>query len=254
MSPAAEFTDDFEEAWEALEMARMLHEKFGDSAGVATVRMSLGDACADVDQWEDAVKEYGEAARLYASIQPNRFADFEFVSLFFFCCPLCSRRTVEALFLHGLSLQMTGSKNECRNAMSSAHDTMVQVIAALPESEDAERKELETILAELKEVTHFQFAKVSNSDLTAQRQKVQQVSTEEFWELRNAEEKIKAQLDNEEDGDEELGEGQEREDAAEVRKRLIDDTPIPELEGEAEAAAVAAEAPKRQKTDPNENA
>ncbi len=42
---AAEFTDDFEEAWEALEMSRMVYEKFEELVGVASVRMSLGE-CA----------------------------------------------------------------------------------------------------------------------------------------------------------------------------------------------------------------
>jgi hypothetical protein len=31
-----------------------------------------GDACSDVDQWDDAIKEYGEAARLFGAHIPDR--------------------------------------------------------------------------------------------------------------------------------------------------------------------------------------
>jgi hypothetical protein len=68
---------------------------------------------------------------------------------FFFCT---SRRAVEALFLHGLALQMTGQRDLCRAAIEGARDSMRRVIAALPQTEEAEKAELETILGELEEV------------------------------------------------------------------------------------------------------
>ncbi len=86
---AAEHTEDFEAAWDALEMARTIFEQARDELNVAKVRLSLGDACAEVDEWEDAVKEYGDAANILVRVSGD------------------NRRTVEALFLWGLALQMT---------------------------------------------------------------------------------------------------------------------------------------------------
>jgi hypothetical protein len=92
---AAEHAEDFEEAWSALEMARMIFEKCGDLTSTAKVRLSLGDACADVEQWEDAAKEYGTAASILEELEPD------------------GRRTCEALFLWGLALQMLRETRVC---------------------------------------------------------------------------------------------------------------------------------------------
>ncbi len=56
MSEAEGFSDEFDEAWQLLELARIIYEKNEEPLGVAAVRMSLGDACADVEEWADAVK------------------------------------------------------------------------------------------------------------------------------------------------------------------------------------------------------
>ena len=123
---AAEHADDFEEAWEALEMARMIFENSGDMIQAANVRVSLGDACGEVDQWEDAAKEYGTAA----GILQKALGD--------------DRRTVEALFLAGLALQMISQREGCVKAIGDARDTMTRLVEKNPENE-----ELKAILGDL---------------------------------------------------------------------------------------------------------
>jgi hypothetical protein len=80
-----------------------------------------------VDQWEDAAKEYGTAAGLYQELLGD------------------DRKTVEALFLAGLALQMIEQRAGCVKAISDARDTMARLVEKDPENE-----ELKAILNDLK--------------------------------------------------------------------------------------------------------
>ncbi len=157
--------------------------------------------------------------------------------------------------MHGLALQMTSRRSECCAAMEGARDTMKRVIALLPATEEAEKKEFETILSELEEVrksTDVFFFACSYSHAHFILQKVTQVSADEFWDQKGAEDRAKAAVDAALEGDQEEEEEDEedmeggKESAAEVRKRLIDDE-TPDVAAQA-VPADDDEANKRQKT------
>ena len=214
---AAEHADDFEEAWSALETARMIFEKSEDHLATAKVRLSLGDACSDVEQWDDAAKEYGQAATILEELEPN------------------GRRTCEALFLWGLALQMlrksqisissfkfrgnspllfslSFSKEDragCVKAICQARDAMKRLIESLPETADPkEKEEYEGFLVDLSS-------------------KADEVLLEATW---TNHEEVDRKLAGEDQEDE-----QEEEEEAESNKRLIDDNDDGEqLESEAE--------------------
>jgi hypothetical protein len=77
-------------------------------------------------------------------------------------------------------------------------------------------------------------------------QKVKQVSSDEFWDQKVAEEMAKAAIDREDEGEDDEEEGDAgKESAAEIRKRLIDDE-TPETAGQLPVPADD-EANKRQK-------
>lgn len=139
---AQNHVQSFDEAWEALEIARLIYQNANDMVSVAKVRMSLGDACLDVDEYEDASKEFGEAAKL----RQEHLKD--------------SRDTTEALFMCGLCCQMTNQRDACIKAFTDARDMLGRLIKVTEDTAVVE--EMQTLFNDVDE-------------------KVKQVSTEEFW-------------------------------------------------------------------------
>ena len=146
---AQQHVQSFDEAWEALEIARVIYEKAGDMASVARVRMSLGDACLDVEEYEDAAKEFTEAARLRRELEKD------------------SRGTTEALFMSALCYQMTGAREECVKAFEEARDMLARLMDKCQDKEELEEM------------------RVLHEDVD---EKVKQVKQDDFWTEQKGEE------------------------------------------------------------------
>jgi len=143
-----EQAEDFEEAWQCLEYARIIFEKAEDFAGASKVRMTLGDACMDLEDYEGAVKEFQSAADLCKKH-----------------IGLADRRTTEACFMLGLNLQMLGKTQEAITAYTEARDATAATIAAAKESDDVAA--MTDILSDLNAKIQEQTSLLSNNNNAA---------------------------------------------------------------------------------------
>lgn len=207
---AEENMKDFDEGWQALEIARMLYEeKAGDLLGAATCRVALGDAYLDFMQFDEAAQEYEVAAET----RKQKLGD--------------SRATVEALFLLGLVLQnVKDQKAKCIATITEARDCMARLIARVEAGDQtagdkSTLDELRAILGDLEE-------------------KVVEVNDEKTWqerdelEARAEKRRTDGELDDEEGDDfEGMDEGEGAEGAAALEE-FIDDNEVEEGEGQGE--------------------
>lgn len=131
---AAEHLEDLDEAWDALEMARLRYEGANDQTSACIARMALGDLCVITEDWEGADREFSACAEF----RLKEYGD--------------DRRTADAVFMSGLAKQMIPEKQQESLAQYVlARDIIARLVAKATASNDPELAELQSLLPDLEE-------------------------------------------------------------------------------------------------------
>lgn len=131
---AAEHLEDLDEAWDALEMARLRYEGANDHTSACIARMALGDLCVITEDWEGADREFSACAEF----RLKEYGD--------------DRRTADAVFMSGLAKQMIPEKQQESLAQYVlARDIIARLVAKATASNDPELAELQSLLPDLEE-------------------------------------------------------------------------------------------------------